>query len=132
MYQHIIRQISNIVEDAVSKRPMTWEGNPMPALSVADPLGGLPVIAAAACNVCEELNIKSPLLRLQPTPDASFEYELAALQISIHGIGAFMLVLRDTIINCDRRMELMLPSLGAYIEAHPEAVLTPHPEQESP
>lgn len=110
---------------------MTWEGAPLPATAVADPLGCLPAIAAATCHICSELNIDPPHLKFRIDEDASFGYALSGLELGEHGFGAFLLTLRDTILNCDREMELLLPALGTYLDRHP-AELDPASAEHGP
>jgi hypothetical protein len=119
MQHHLITQLSGIIEDAVRHNPMTWAGAPLPSAAVADPLGCLPAIAAATCHICAELNIDPPHLKFRVDEDASFGYALSGLELGEHGFGAFLLTLRDTILNCDREMELLLPALGSYLDRHP-------------
>ena len=127
---NLVAQASAIVLAAVSSRELTWQGDPLPGDALADPQGCLPLLAAHACSVMQTLGIAPPALTMSRDIDASFDLRLEAVEANEHGIGAFLLTLRDTALHCEPALELLIPSLEEYIDANPHHIKEQSPGKE--
>jgi hypothetical protein len=114
---NLLKQVLAVVNEAVLARgePFNWEGATLDNESFLDPKGCLPLLCSMACLVAHHIGAPVPQLVLTPDSDASFNHRLDDVLIASLSAGAFLMVLRDTVLNSDPELQMQQQSVLQYM-----------------